>query len=241
MKNDKQSKMKFLEYAFAESERMRLQGRIGVSKNYANSARQLQKFLATQGKKDVSFSRLKNQLLRNFEDWLHQNDVCRNTSSAYMRCLHAIYNRAIEQGLAVVGCSGNPFTGTYRGIAKTRKRAVSMADIRRIANFDVRTKLADRYKAEERQAEGRRFDKLVQKFELCRDIFVFCFCARGMTFVDVAYLRKTNVAAGTISYCRRKTGQHLHVRMEPQMQQVLDRHPSPTAYLLPILRESADA
>lgn len=231
------SKKRFLEYAFAEAERMKQSSRIGVSKNYANSARQLQKYLATLGKRDVTFPRLHNRLMHDFEDWLHQNGVCRNTSSAYMRSLHAIHKRAAEQGFT----TGNPFAGIYRGIAKTRKRAIPMADIRRISTFDVRTALSNKYKEENKKIHGRRFDKLVEKFEFFRDIFVFCFCARGMTFVDLAYLRKTDIAAGTITYNRRKTGQQLHVRIEPQMQRIIDRHPSSSGYLFHILNDGTDA
>lgn len=235
-KTDHQSKKKFLEYAFAEAGRMKQLNRIGVAKNYANSARQLQKYLAMLGKKDVSFYRLHNRLLRDFEDWLHLHGVSKNTSSAYMRSLHTIHRRAVEQGLS----EGNPFAGIYRGIAKTRKRAIPMADIRRISTFDVRTALGDKYKEENKKAAGRRFDKVVEKFEFFRDIFVFCFCARGMTFVDLAYLRKTDISAGIITYNRRKTGQQLHVRIEPQMQQIIDRHPSPSGYLFQILNDNHD-
>ena len=233
---DCQPKRKFLEYAFAEVERMKQLNRIGVAKNYANSARQLQKYLATQGWKDVTFHRLENHILHNFEDWLHQHSVSKNTSSAYMRSLHAIHKRAVNQGLS----TGNPFAGTYRGIAKTRKRAISMTDIRRIYTFDVRTALSEKYRETSKKADGRRFDKQVEKLEFFRDIFVFCFCARGMTFVDLAYLRKTDIAGGIITYTRRKTGQQLHVRIEPLMQQIIDRHPSPSGYLFSILNDGTD-
>ena len=234
---NQQSKKRFLDYAFAEAERMKLLNRIGVARNYANSARQLQKFLATLGKKDVTFHRLHNRLLRDFEDWLHQRNVCKNTCSAYMRSLHAIHERAVNQGLS----TGNPFAGIYRGIAKTRKRAIPMTDIRRISTFDVRAALSDKYRKANKKANGRRFNKMVEKFEFFRDIFVFCFCARGMTFVDLAYLRKANITAGTITYNRRKTGQQLHVRLEPIMQQIIDRNPSPSGYLFHILNDGTDA
>lgn len=234
-KTKKQTRQKFLEYAFSEADRMKRNGHVGVSRNYANSTRQLQKFLAVKGKKDVSFCRLKVQLFRDFESWLHHSGVSRNTSSSYMRCLHAIHSRAVEQGLA----AGSPFCGIYRGVAKTRKRAIPTEDIRRIATCDIRQLLSGKYASEGKKAEGRRFDKVVRKFEFYRDIFVFCFCARGMTFVDVAYLRKADIAAGIISYRRRKTGQQLHVRVEPLMQTKMDSHPSTSAYLFPILEEGS--
>ncbi len=230
-------KKSYLEFTFHEAERMKSLGRIGVSKNYANSARQLQKYLATIKKKDVSFRKLSAGLLKDFEDWLHQNGVCRNTSSAYLRCLHTVWNRAVANGLA----TGDPFQSTYRGVAKTRKRAISMADIRRLADLDVKEALRARFCEQGRKAEGRRFDKQVDRLLLVRDLFVFSFCARGIPFVDMAYLRKSDVRGGSFSYCRHKTGQRLTVHIEPQMQRILDRHPSKTIYLLPILNGGGDA
>jgi len=229
-------KPRFLAYAYGEAEHMRQLNRHGVSKNYANSARQLQKYLTLSGRRDIPFHHLDNQLLHDFEHWLHQHDVSRNTSSAYMRCLHAIYQRAVEQGLA----EGNPFSGIYRGIAKTRKRAIPMADISRISRFDIRAAFTQLRLADHKTTQGRRFDKLVAKFEFFRDLFVFSFCARGMSFVDLAYLRKTDVDAGVITYHRKKTGQQLHVCIEPLMQQILDRHPSSTSYLFAILDDAAN-
>lgn len=230
-------KKQFLMYAFEEAERMRSSGRIGTSKNYMNSIRQLQKYLLTMSKKDVSFRRFSQKLLKDFEDWLRLHGVTRNTSASYLRCLHTIWNRAVAYGLA----TGNPFTGTYRGVARTRKRAIPMTDIRRIAEFDIREALQAKFTEEGRKAGGRRFDKQADRLLLVRDLFVFSFCARGIPFVDMAYLRKSDVRNGSFTYCRHKTGQKLTVQIAPQMQSILDRHPSSTIYLLPILDGGGDA
>ena len=72
-----------------------------------------------------------------------------------------------------------------------------------------------------------------------RDIFLFSFFMRGMPFVDMAYLRKADLRAGTLSYCRRKTRQHLTVAWEQATQQIVDRyaHLAPDSpYMLPIIR-----
>ena len=61
-----------------------------------------------------------------------------------------------------------------------------------------------------------------------------------MTFVDVAYLRKTDIRSGVITYCRRKTGQRLMVRVESDMQTIIDRYPSTSGYQFPILTDSLD-
>ena len=43
-------------------------------------------------------------------------------------------------------------------------------------------------------------------------------------FVDIAYLRESNLQNGMICYARRKTGQLLSVRIEPSIQRIIDRY-----------------
>lgn len=42
-----------------------------------------------------------------------------------------------------------------------------------------------------------------------------------MAFVDMAYLRKSDVHGGLLTYARRKTGQLLHIRVEECMQRII--------------------
>jgi len=229
-------KMKFLEYTYAEAERMKQLNRLGTARNYACAARRFGDYLKTLGKHDTAFSRLKPQMVRGFEDWLKKEGVGHNTSSAYLRCLHAVFMRAVGKGFA----SGDPFTGTYRGVAKTTKRAVAPDDMRTIAGFDIQAALLSRYLEADKKTDGVQFKQKLDKLTYARDMFLFCFCARGMTFVDVAYLRKTDIRSGVITYCRRKTGQRLMVRVESDMQTIIDRYPSTSGYQFPILTDSLD-
>ena len=45
-----------------------------------------------------------------------------------------------------------------------------------------------------------------------------------MAFVDIAFLRKQDIAGGAICYVRRKTGQHLTIRIEPCMGDIIERY-----------------
>lgn len=76
---------------------------------------------------------------------------------------------------------------------------------------------------------------------LSRDLFVFGYCARGMTFVDMAYLRKENVSEGRFTYRRHKTGQRLTIRVEPCMEAILKlytRARPESPYVFPILTDT---
>ena len=58
-----------------------------------------------------------------------------------------------------------------------------------------------------------------------------------MSFVDMAYLRKSDVHDNTISYRRRKTGQWLTMAIEPCIQEIFDRYQNSSQFLLPILQD----
>ena len=57
-----------------------------------------------------------------------------------------------------------------------------------------------------------------------------------MSFIDMAFLRKTDLRCGYITYRRRKTGQTLVIKWTADMQEILDKYAmNPTEYLLPII------
>lgn len=51
-----------------------------------------------------------------------------------MRILRAVYNRAVEQELTE---DRRPFRTVFTGVEKTRKRAISISDIKRIRDLDL--------------------------------------------------------------------------------------------------------
>ena len=161
---------------------------------------------------EVPWDEVDSDLMIEYETYLKSRGVCPNTSSYYMRGLRAIYNRAVEKGMTV---QRDPFKYVYTGIGKTVKRAVPLKVIRRIRDMDL---------------------ALFPAMDFARDIFMFSFYTRGMSFIDMAYLRKKDLQNGTLSYRRRKTGQQLFIRWEKCMQEILDKYPvNETEYLLPII------
>ena len=75
------------------------------------------------------------------------------------------------------------------------------------------------------------------RLDYARDIFMLSFMLRGMSFIDMAYLRKSDLANGYVSYRRRKTGQQLIIEWTKEMQVILDKYPENTSdYLLPIIK-----
>ena len=58
-----------------------------------------------------------------------------------------------------------------------------------------------------------------------------------MSFVDMAYLKKSDLKNGILTYRRRKTGQQLTIKWEKCMEEIVTKYEdrSATQYLLPII------
>ncbi len=173
----------------------------------------LQSFMHFREKNDILLQEIDSDLIQTYEAYLKAKGLTPNTISFYMRILRAVYNRAVEKQLTE---QRYPFKHVYTGIEKTIKRAISIESIRQIKTLDLRHQ---------------------KTLEFARDMFLFSFYTRGMSFVDMAYLKKKNLQCGTISYRRRKTNQQLFIKMEPCIQAIINKYKAQTTdFLLPIIR-----
>ena len=163
--------------------------------------------------KDVPLDDMDSYMMMAYEAYLKNNGVSPNSSSFYLRNLRAVYNRAVEKGLT---SQRFPFKHVYTGVDKTVKRAVPLKVIKRIKEMDF---------------------SMNPTFDFARDMFLISFYTRGMSFVDMAYLRKKDLQNGVLSYRRRKTGQQLFIKWEKCMQEIVDKYDtSQSNYLLPIIK-----
>lgn len=186
--------------------------KIGKARMADHYTTAINRFIRFNGEGEVLFADFNSSLMEQFECHLKENKICMNSISYYMRNLRAIYNKAVEAELTE---SANPFRHVYTGIAKTVKRAVKIDIVKALKAMDLRG------------------DKLA---ELARDLFMFSFYTRGMAIIDMAYLRKSNLKNGILSYRRQKTGQQLNIRWEPQMQKIADKYSErDSEFIFPIL------
>lgn len=201
---------KGLAWVNAEVEKARKQGRYKTASNYLTAAHSWTQFI---GKEDWLFPEMTSETLDAYQRWLGERDICLNTISAYMRALRVMYHRAMENDGNE--CHANPFSKVFTGRAKTAKRSVTQAEIKQLHSLQLEpdTTLA-----------------------WARDIFLFSFYAMGMPFVDIAYLKKSQVKDGYIHYARHKTGQRIQVALLPAMIDIMKRYErEDSEYVLPIL------
>ena len=190
------------------------QGRHRTAETYTAT---MKSFMAFREGKDISWDCVTSALVKSYEIWLNAKGVSLNTVSFYMRILRAVYNRAVNEGLAA---DLHPFGQVYTGIAKTAKRGISTADIAKILHLDLSA------------SPSRAF---------ARDIFMFSFYTRGMSLIDIAKLKTDNIKNGVLTYQRSKTGQRISVKWRKEMQTIVDRyHQQGSDRLLPIVTQETD-
>lgn len=201
----------FISFARQTIEELKRIGKVRTSETYAAA---LQSFLRFRKDQDLLFEEMDSSLMVEYESELKKMGVCPNSTSFYMRNLRAIYNRAVEKDLTP---QNYPFRHVYTGIGKTVKRAVPLKVIRQLRDLELKANSVD---------------------DLARDLFLFSFYTRGMSFVDMAYLKKSDLRNGILSYRRQKTGQQLFIKWEKPMQDIVAKYDtSATQYLLPIIRD----
>lgn len=187
---------------------LRRQGKVRTAETYTATLNSFRRFRSGE---DIMLDSIDAELMESYEAYMRERGISSNTISFYMRVLRATYNRAVEKGVTK---QYSPFRHVYTGIGKTVKRALPLDIIKKIKSMD-----------------------LSKPLDYARDMFMLSFYFRGMSFIDMAYLRKSDLKAGVITYRRRKTDQQLSIKWTKEMQAVLDKYPkNPTQYLLPIIK-----
>ena len=204
---NEQSLFNFMQGVIAQLQQM---GKQRTSETYRCT---LKSFMQFRKGRDVLLEDLNSDLMLRYETYLRNKGLAKNSTSFYMRILRAVYNRAVEKDLTT---NRNPFKHVYTGIDRTVKRAISLKAIKQIKNLDL---------------------SLQPSLDFARDMFLFSFYTRGMSFIDMAYLKKKDLSNGILSYRRRKTGQQLIIRWEKCMQEIVDKYEDPLSeYMLCIIK-----
>lgn len=201
-------------FAIKQIDELKKIGKKATARRFESTIKSLLRYTDNN---EVDWAELTPNFVLGFEEFLMKRGLCRNTTSFYMRNLRAIVNRAVEQDLEV---PRNPFKHVYTGVDKTVKRAVSLDEICLIRDIDL---------------NGH------PSLDFARKVFMFAFYTRGMSFVDIAFLKKSDLRNGIITYSRRKTRQQLIVRIEPETRKIIESFgKSDTTFLLPILTDEAN-
>ena len=200
----------FLQEQILRQERMK---RLGTAKTYTSAYLRFKEFRTGS---DLTFAQLSPDMIEEYEAWLTNRRLMQNTIRFYLRTLHTLLYKAIDEGLLSDG--NKLFSRVHLAYVPTNKRAISARDVRTIQQLELES-------------------GSIMAF--ARDLFMFSFYTRGMSFVDIAYLKKKDLKNGLLSYCRKKTNQQITIAWEQELQEIIDRYSAQTEstpYMLPIIK-----
>lgn len=205
--------MTFSTFIRSMAEKKMAARRYGTAKTYRNA---LASFSNFRNGEDVSFDALDKETICQYEAWMKDKGLKLNTSSCYLRTLKTLYLKAVDMGLTE---DKDVFSRVFTGFATTAKRAITIDGIKKILKLRLKDGSA---------------------LAFARDMFMLSFYLQGISFVDMAYLKKTDIRNGLLQYSRKKTGQTITISWEREMQEIVDAYShlaKDTPYLLPIIRK----
>lgn len=195
----------FLEYI----EQLDREDRNGYSKSVRQVYNSLVKY---NGHLELFFVDIDGCWLKRYEQSLRRKGLAENTIGIRLRTLRAIYNYAIEKGVA----SADKYPFKQYKVSKlqqeTVKRALRKDDFERIINYVGK----DKY----------------QQFAI--DIFAFTYYIGGINFVDIANLTVKNIQDGQLVYRRQKTAKLIKLPIPQPAQLLIDKYHSDSPFLFPI-------
>ncbi|WP_270540108.1 tyrosine-type recombinase/integrase [Bacteroides zhangwenhongii] len=177
---------------------LQMGGNFGTAHVYRSS---LNAIIAYCGGEDFTFNEITPEWLKGFEIHLRKRKCSWNTVSTYMRILRAVYNRAVDNNEAKY--IPRLFRYVYTGTRAEHQRALETGDVEKI--FAGLILLSG-------------VNPAIQR---ARHFFILMFLMRGMPFVDLAYLRKSDLHGNVITYRRRKTGRPLSVTLTNEAMRIV--------------------
>ena len=200
---------------------LKREGKFPAMHVYACTLRSYEKFCAEERYPKNTTASLSMQeiftpeRLKEYEDWLAGQQSSPNTISTYMRTLQAVYNRWMSPGIE--GYNPVLFKDVYTKVESRSKRALTAEQMEQLRNTD--------------------FSVLTLRQQQVLTYFLLMFMLRGMPFIDLAHLRKSDLRNRRITYRRHKTGKLMVVDVPPDAMRLLQKYRDKTdsEYLFPLL------
>ena len=200
---------------------LKREGKFPAMHVYACTLRSYEKFCAEERHPKNTTASLSMQeiftpeRLKEYEDWLAGQQSSPNTISTYMRTLQAVYNRWMSPGRE--GYNPVLFKDVYTKVESRTKRALTAEQMEQLRNTD--------------------FSVLTLRQQQVLTYFLLMFMLRGMPFIDLAHLRKSDLRNRRITYRRHKTGKLMVVDVPPDAMRLLQKYRDKTdsEYLFPLL------
>lgn len=167
-------KIDFFTYSCRKIKKDKAIGRCDVANNRGAALKCLSKFL---GKEELTFGELSPEMMTQFKGWLKANGHKESTVRLYLYQIHTLYKEAEKEAIA-------PHLPLLSGIklplpSKQKCELLTEEELRRMRYVDLS-------------------DSMSQTF--ARDMFFFSIYCRGISFMDLAHIRKSDIKGFTLTY-----------------------------------------
>lgn len=214
---NKSSKFTFYKYTDKVIEEFKEANRVSYASSMKDMLRAVKRFKKDA---DIKFEQIDYTFLKGFETFHLSKGNSINSLGVYMRNLRAIYNRAIKEGN--VKREFYPFDNYSIKREKTKKRAVRKEVIQKIEAVEL---------------------PVGQRVWHAKNYFLFSFYSMGMNFIDMAFLKISNITNGRLEYKRNKTKKIYNMLITERMWEILDQYIDDKGdddYIFPIIKKNGN-
>lgn len=194
LNGNKSAKVLFSDFAFKEIANLRSQDRYGNAQAYETATNRLIAFAG----KEITLDRINYTLISDFDNYLLNEGISKNTVAVYMREIRALLNKAIKKQL--VDRNLYPFNDYSIKTEKTISRAITKQDIQKIEEIEL---------------------QVGTELWHSRNIFFLIFNLIGISFIDLALLKQSSIQGERIIYKRRKGGKIYSIKMNEEVKRIL--------------------
>lgn len=208
-------------YYDQEIARLKTTGKISYANAFNDSKQSLLKFSKNE---NLKFTDINFRFLKAYESHELSQGHGINTISIYLRCLRTLFNLSIKN--SDTNEKDYPFKN------RTNPNGYPLGKLKQEPNPRPITK---------EEIFKIRDHELPEDSVLFHDrnYFMFCYYCRGLNFLDMAFLKWENIAAGRLIYTRRKTNVELSIEIPAQALAIIEyyRNYHNSEYIFPIFND----
>ncbi|MEZ4970749.1 MAG: site-specific integrase [Flavobacteriaceae bacterium] len=190
------NKITFFQFTDNQIKELKQAKRVGNARVYQHTLNAVKNF---RKNRDFTFDELNLDFLNRFERHYLAKGNKLGGISVYLRTVRAINRKAIKAGIA--DKEGYAFDDYTIRNGKPQKKALTLSAIRKISELEL--------------DEGTALFR-------DKNIFMMSFLLNGMSFVDLARLKLSNIVDGRIQYARQKTDEPFNIKIHDQLIPILD-------------------
>lgn len=205
----------FFTFSLQTIDQATAEARFDMAHNRMAAVRNLKLFC---GKEQLPFDEVTTEFIAQFKNWIIANGRKESTARLYINQISGVYTAAAKAGIV-----------PERRLLKGIKTAMPVKKERQILTADELHRM--------RYADLSEFKHMAY----ARDLFFFSVYGHGISFTDMAYIKKSDVRGSWLTYTSQISNMTtITVPWDEAMQEIADRYPSTTDYLLPILKSDKE-